>query len=144
MSAVCPTLPTHLSFFCFFFKEKALNNNNKEVDRKSVCKPGQNQERSSVFAVFKKVQMTAGESGPLSKPQHHWNILLAFLHVRLRNLINPNVSFSRQILHLSWPLCRIPRKNCHTLSRTASNTVHQRLFTATFCRMTLSLMTLAC
>lgn len=41
--------------------EKALNNNNKEleVDRKSVGKPGQNQERSSVFAVFKKIWLMA-------------------------------------------------------------------------------------
>lgn len=73
VTSVPPTLPPHLSFFFFFFKEKAINNNNKEVEvtRKSVCKQGQNQERSSVFAVFKKVQNTAWESGPYSKPQPH-------------------------------------------------------------------------
>lgn len=76
MSPVCPPL---IFLFFFFFKEKALNNNNKEVevDRKSVCKPGQKEERSSVFAVFKKVQITAGE---VALYPNHNHIDTLFLH----------------------------------------------------------------
>lgn len=92
MSPMCPHSSPTPFIFVFLFKEKALNNNNKEleVDRKSVGKPGQNQERSSVFAVFKKVQFTSS-AGPDS----------AFIHIRLTNLISLNVSFSDQVSRLS-------------------------------------------
>lgn len=55
-----PPLP-HPALFLFLSTEKSLNNNNKEleVDRKSVGKPGNKQERSSVFAVFKKVHINS-------------------------------------------------------------------------------------
>lgn len=105
---VCPHSSPTSFIFISLFKEKALNNNNTEleVDRKSVGKPGQNQERSSVFAVFKKVHFTssAGLEAALS-PNHSHRIsdifFSAFLYIRLTNLISLNVSFSDQVSHIS-------------------------------------------
>lgn len=127
MSPTCPHSSPTSFIFISLFKEKALNNNNKEleVDRKSVGKPGQNQERSSVFAVFKKVKFTssAGLEAALS-PNHSHRIsdifFSAFLYIRLTNLISLNVSFSDQVSHIDLCATFQKKKNCcNTLGASA-------------------------
>lgn len=94
MSPMCPHSSPTAFIFISLFKEKALNNNNKEleVDRKSVGKPGQNQERSSVFAVFKKVQFTssAGLEAALSPNHSHRISDISFLCIPIYQINKPN------------------------------------------------------